>query len=253
MIHVLARTGDHNVDVYMSHLALSRLLLQDMNMSHKYLGIRLLLLAALTVLVNTGRIQPTVIYVAPNGSDSNTGASPATPLATCHAAVQLVNTLAVGGVVPSGGIEVVFAKGRYVLTAATACGTVTIKASENAPLIFRGDPLPGSGSVVFDGLAIIDTAGLSPVTNTTVRPLLNPTAASLVRALPVNKAVGFTGEQQLQWGDRPLTPSVWPNSGLGYIQRIYDSGTIYCPGRTKGPPPVCQICSGTEVSSPTKP
>eukprot|EP00035_Acanthoeca_spectabilis_P008349 m.152458 g.152458 ORF g.152458 m.152458 type:complete len:932 (+) comp14323_c0_seq3:85-2880(+) len=219
----------------------------------------------------TERVDPPSdrgIYVDPQGSDSNSGDSPADPLATCAAAVAKVAAIAAGypsegrggaggkGVhkgLPIGGVEVVFAAGTYPLTPDTACGVVSVQGSEAAPLVFRAAE-GAEGKVIFDGTTKLDTTGMAPVTNSTVRALLNPAAIDVVQGLRVPSTSGWTGDgQMLQWGARPLTPSVWPDVGLGYIQKIYDSGAIYCPGRTKGPVPKCQICTGGQRSSPAKP
>jgi hypothetical protein len=196
---------------------------------------------------------PQTIFVSPSGSDTHSGATPASALKTCSAAVnKLTARLSPDGVPPLGGIEVVFAEGAYPLTPSTACGTVTVQGTESSPVVFRA--ATADSLVVFNGASAIDAKHLGPVTNTTVRSLLNPGAASAVRALAVDAAVGWTGDgQMLQWGQFPLTPSIWPNTGLGYIKEIYDSGALYCPGRTKGPPPVCQICTGNQRSTSAKP
>jgi parallel beta-helix repeat protein len=189
-----------------------------------------------------------VIFVAPNGDDASSGADPSSPLASCAAAVQMISKRCSD--LPHGGIEVRFAAGRYKLSSTTACGTLTCRASAAAPIIFRS---AGDGEVVFDGSQKLGQT-MHSVTNDTVRALLNPALVHDVKQLAVDAASGWSGSGQvLQWGDRPLIPSVWPNSGLGYIQKIWDSGAIYCPGRTKGPVPKCQICTGDERSSPSKP
>lgn len=216
-------------------------------------GIRLLV-ATSALAACTPQVQGYSIFVSPTGSDSNPGTSSASPLATCAAAVQKIKTVLsdILLVPPAGGIEVLFAGGTYPLTADTACGTVTARGTEAAPIIFR--PANVQDAVIFDGTAPLPKARLVPVTNATILQLVNPSAQHSIRVMPVSAASGWTGEgQQLQWGQFPLTPSVWPDEGLGYVQKIYDSGDIYCPGRTKGPPPVCQICTGNERSSAEKP
>jgi hypothetical protein len=157
-------------------------------------------------------IDPHAIYVASSGSDSkaNAGTTPTNPLATCAAAVEkLTALLSPTGVPPPGGVEVVFASGSYPLTAATACGVVTARGTAASPVVFRVAP-DDHGDLVFDATKTLTIDSLSPVTNATVRALLNPNAATAVRALPVSQASGWTGDgQQLQWGAYPLTPSVW--------------------------------------------
>ena len=192
-----------------------------------------------------------IIFVAPDGDDhAGSGAAPSSPLASCAAATRIIQEICDADKLPRGGIEVRFAAGRYRLSSATACGTLTCKATAETPIVLRA---AGDGEVVFDGTRQLGKK-MHPVTNATVRSLLNPAAINDVQWLSVDAASGWTGiGQVLQWGDRPLTPSVWPNTGLGYIEKIWDSGAIYCPGRTKGPVPVCQICTGDERSSQVKP
>ena len=151
-----------------------------------------------------------VIHVAPDGSDSNSGSAPTSALASCAAAARLVAESCSN--LPHGGIEVRFAPGQYKLTRATACGSVSCRASADAPIVFRS---AGDGEVVFDAAARLESAKMHPVTNATVRPLLNAATAANVRALAVDAASGWTGGagQTLQWGELPLTPSVWPNTG----------------------------------------
>eukprot|EP01043_Picozoa_sp_COSAG02_P025979 COSAG02_NODE_1481_length_12389_cov_15.643857_6_plen_286_part_00 len=113
------------------------------------------------------------IFVAPDGDDSATGASPSTAVATCAAAVRRIGECSK----LNGGIEVVFAAGLYRLTTATACGNVTCKGSAENPIVFRSD----GGIVTFDAAAVLDTSGMRPVSNDTVRALLNPKAWAAVR------------------------------------------------------------------------
>ena len=49
-------------------------------------------------------------------------------------------------------------------------------------------------------------------------------------------------------GMTPLRASIWPNEGLGYAAPL-DAGAVYAQGRTKGPPPRCHVCEGTNKST----
>ena len=109
---------------------------------------------------------------------------PAAALATCAAAVGMIEGfVGPSGQPPPGGIQVVFAAGKCRLTPSTACGVVSVRGTDAAPLIFRA--AGGEGTLLFDGATALDTAALAPVTNATVRALLNPAATTSVRALPV--------------------------------------------------------------------
>ena len=191
---------------------------------------------------------PMTLHVAPNGSDNATGATPATALASCAGAVsKLSEQLATHGL-PPGGLTVSFAAGIYHLNASTACGSVAYRATAAAPIVFAS-----SGSAVtFDGTRRLDASSLSPVTNASIRALLQPSARDKVLALVVPASAGWTGGP-LAWNGVPLSPSVWPNTGLGYVRRVFDRGAVYAEGRTKGPRPHCHVCNGSEKSTSTSP
>ena len=185
-----------------------------------------------------------VIHVATNGSDSNSG-TPTAPLATCAAAVKRVPNP-----IPDGGVEIQFSPGRYPLNANTSCGEVSFIGTAQSPVVFRG--LGGPGSVVFDATQNLDTTAMGPVRNATIRKLLHPTAHDAIVALPVPVSAGWGGGQ-LEWNDVPLMASVWPNTGHGYVRKVFDRGAVYADGRTKGPKPRCTICQGSDVSTAARP
>jgi parallel beta-helix repeat protein len=251
--HTRSHTGEHRRgSATAPRRSIGQLLLLLAVVVGSVLSIDSLLPGAVASQVGAGVAE--VIYVAPDGDDHASGATPSSALASCAAAVKIIQERCDSDRgLSSGGIEVQFSAGRYALDSGTACGMLTCRATVEAPIVLRS---AGNGEVVFDGSRRLMRPGhkMQPVTNATVRSLLNPAVINDVQVLPVETASGWTGiGQVLQWGDRPLTPSVWPNSGLGYIKKIWDSGAIYCPGRTKGPVPVCQICTGDERSSPAKP
>ena len=71
------------------------------------------------------------VYVSPEGSDDNTGLSPSQPLATCQKAVSVVSSH------PGVPVDVIFGEGTYPLTPSTACGTVTLQATRDAPVVCK--------------------------------------------------------------------------------------------------------------------
>lgn len=172
----------------------------------------LFFMVAVTVIPGhfTTAIAEVIVYVDPKGNDGNSGTMPSQPLATCAAAVRAVAAIYTAGA-PTGGVEVQFAAGTYRLTAASACGELAIQASQASPIVFRG-----VGQVLFDATTPLNTAALRPVSNATIQQLLNPSAASNVREIPVPN-VSWTSSSggQLVWNNIPLQPSVWPNQGLG--------------------------------------
>ena len=212
-----------------------------------------LLVLLLCPLVVSSSLQ--TIYVSPNGSDATgTGQSPSTALASCAGAVKklLSNDFRrrSEGLEGSGGVEVLFLAGTYPLNSNTTCGTVSFRGTEAAPLIFRGE---APGAVTFDGTGAIDTSGLRPISDASIAALVNPRAKGKVLELPLPADAGWAGGGQLEWNGVPLTPSVWPNHGLGYVRRVFDKGAVYAEGRTKGPKPRCHLCEGTNVSTAAAP
>jgi hypothetical protein len=89
-----------------------------------------------------------------------------------------------------------------------------------------------TAEAVFDGAMLLNASQLQPVTNATVKAILNPSARGKVLVMPLKSS-----PSSLLWDGVPLTPSTWPNTGLAYVRRVYDAGAVYCQGRTKGPPP----------------
>ena len=173
---------------------------------------------------------PLQLRVAPNGTDScspDTGCA----FASCAGAIAYMSSIIKRAGLPPGGIEVRIANGRYKYDSSTACTGIDFQGSRQAPIVFRGASQAG---VVFDGSKAIDTTQLKPVTNLTMRRILQPHVVDkvLTMALPESLA------GQLQWDDTPLTPSVWPDDGrLAYVASVLSPGVVYMPGRTKGPPP----------------
>ena len=192
---------------------------------------RSLLFGALAVAAGSVMVAaaaPHVVFVSPSGSDSASGASAATALASCAAAVKKTEALLKAGLL-AGGVEVRFAAGTSPLNTATACGSVSFSGSAAAPVVFRG---PRSGRALFDATAALDTSTLKPVTNATVKALLNPSARDKIMAMPVPKSALPLG--QLEWNGVPLISSSYPNTGLAYVRRVLDAGAVYANGEPGG-------------------
>ena len=211
---------------------------------------------------------PTILYVdATNGNDNNTGTDAGAPLLTCMGALKRVAGLSTVVAatrannegeptatanaerrlqLPPGGVEVRISAGTYRYTAAsaccmaTSCGGTPIAGTEQSPLVIRGMPGPGGHSagagVVFDGGLKLNASLLRPVTNATVRAILNPAARDKVLAMPL-ALPPHVHPSIFQWNGIPTMPSRWPNTGLGYVSKVWDEGAVYATGRTKGPPP----------------
>ena len=105
---------------------------------------------------------------------------------------------------------------------------------------------------MFDATSWLDAASLKPISNPAITALTNPAARGKILQLSVPAASAYSGGQLL-WNRVPLTPSVWPNSGFGYVRRVFDSGAVYNQGRTKGRRPRCRVCLGSRKSTPASP
>ena len=197
---------------------------------------------------------PTVVYVSPNGNDNADGKSPSTALATCAGAVREIKSLAAEKI-PAGGVEVRFAAGSYALTPTTTCGDLAnVHATIESPVILSGAGAHSSSGEVtfFDATSQLDATLLRPISSPAIASLINPTARGKVLELNISVSSGYSGGQLL-WNGVPLIPSVWPNTGLGYVRRVFDAGAVYAQGRTKGPPPRCHVCLGSNKSTPENP
>jgi len=238
----------------------------------------LLLLTALAAAATTGAAQGSpglVLYVAPNGSDTNSGGSPADPLlSVTRAAAAVAAQLSRG--LPAGGAEVRILPGRYLFNASgnTLRLGADFRASADRPVVFRGWGVTPTAPAVFDGSAQLDATQLKPITNATVAAVVNPAAAGklLSMAVPAHLSAvvragteyrpiveGWSAESMaigsgsLQWGDTLLTPSTWPNTGLGYVQRVNDKGAVWAV-RSHGSScfPSASARAAAEVTAPAR-
>eukprot|EP01051_Picozoa_sp_SAG22_P008107 SAG22_NODE_600_length_8677_cov_18.222429_5_plen_687_part_00 len=183
----------------------------------------------------------TILHVAVDGSDSNTGTA-ASPLASCKAAVSKLAAACSG----SAPCTVRFASGIYVLNSTTACGTVSWNGSEARPLLFAGDP---AGGTHFDAMALLDSALLKPVTEPRILKLINPAAKGKLLVMPLPVAPSGL----LEWGGVPMHSSVWPNphvgTGMAYVRKVFDRGSYYYPGRSNWSVPHPHVCLGDKKST----
>lgn len=207
------------------------------------------------------RGTPITYFVDPQGSDSNAGTSKLAAFASCNGALSAIAATiqADPAHLPVGGWDVVVSSvhGRYKYNASTACcftascHNVTFSGTAASPIVIRGD---GKGLPVFDGSLKLNASALELVTNKTVLTIINPAARGKVKVMPLPG--GKPGV--LQWGAVPLTPSVWPNRGLGYVRRVYDEGnspllshTVEIVPPVHSLPPPCSLYSSHSRSLPT--
>jgi hypothetical protein len=207
------------------------------------------LLLTTTAAAASPAVVSTVVFVAPHGSDSASGLSATTPLASCAGAVRVVSALYPSSAAPAG-VEVRFGAGTYTLNDDTACGTVSFKATQQRPVLFTAAE---GATVIFDASSELNATRLQPVTDPTMRALLNPAARDDIRQLRLPTSTGWAAGGHLVMDGVPLRPSVWPNKGLGYIRKVFDQGA----SRTGwvGPPPVMplHVCTGDEHSTHDQP
>ena len=185
-----------------------------------------------------GSAAGVTLFVSPSGSDANSGASKASPLLTCAAAVAKLPALAAKG----GLATIRFASGVYPLTTSTACGSVQWNGTATTPLLIAGDT-DGDG-VRFEAMVPIDASKLKPVSDPKILALVNPSAKGKLLAMPLPKAPSL-----LEWAGTPLFSSVFPNpnagTGQAFVRHIFDKGSVWFPGRSKYPQPKTKICKAT--------
>ena len=191
-----------------------------------------------------------VLYVATNGSDGASGSSPNEAFATVEQAAAAVANASSSGL-PAGGAEVRILPGTYAFNSTLTLGS-EFSGTEASPIVFRGW---GDGPAVFEGSVFLDATQLGPVKNATVAAIVNPAAkgkllqmavspasiAAIVRlgTAPHSIVEGWSAESvalgtgSLQWDSELLQPSIWPNAGLAYVQRVLDKGAVWAAGRTK--------------------
>lgn len=119
-----------------------------------------------------------------------------------------------------------------------------------SPLTCNLPPPEGAlnGTTLFDASVPLDASQLKPVSDPKVVRLINPNARGKVLVMPMAAAPGT-----LEWNGIPLTPSVWPNKGLGYVAAVNDVGAVWAAGRTKGRRPHCHVCEGGAKSTVASP
>ena len=169
---------------------------------------------------------PLTLHVSPRGDDAANGTHPSTSLASCAGVVRRISAVLNASELPANGIEVVFAAGVYPLNSSTACGILRWRATEAAPIVFRGD-----GAVLFDGTTSLE-AKIAPIDNSTVEALINPSARGKIVTVHVPPTWGWAGGP-LEWNGELLRASTRPNRGLAYVRRVFDPGAVYAEGRTQ--------------------
>jgi Right handed beta helix region len=159
-----------------------------------------------------------IMYVATDGSDGWSGSSPAAnanktdgPLATFAGAVRQVRSLKAKGLLPAGGVEVVFREGTYPINETVLLGEADSGTPEG-PIVYRA---AAGAKVVLSGAT--ELSDWSPLSDPTVLDRLEPAARTKVVCCDLNK-LGLkdfdqpeSGKCFLTFKHRPMQLARWPN------------------------------------------
>ncbi len=167
-----------------------------------------------------------VLYVAPNGDDTQPGTNdePLATLAGARDAIRKVRAEA-GGQLPAGGVTVLIAGGHYPVDATWELTTEDSGTAES-PMIYRA--MEGQQPRFAAGVVL---EGLKPVTDPNVLARLPEAARGKVRQLDlkaqgvtdlgriVPRGYGYAGYPGHPWVDlyldgRPMQLARWPNEGF---------------------------------------
>jgi parallel beta helix pectate lyase-like protein len=185
---------------------------------------RTLIAIGVTIMSTTALAEPTMLYVAPDGSDSWSGtmAAPSAdgsdgPLATLAGARDAIRALAD---LPDGGVTVRVRGGDYFLDEAFALSAED-SGKSGAPIAYIAED--DSEVRLLGGKVMRDFA---PVTDPAVLARIDEAAREHVLEADL-KAVGITdfgspggGGMELFFAGKPMTPARWPNEGFARIVDI---------------------------------
>lgn len=175
--------------------------------------------AALLPLLTTAALtaaQPTMLYVAPTGADTNPGTK-AAPRASLAGARDAVRKLAAAGL-PAAGVTVEFAAGDYEQSVPVEFGQGDSGTAEK-PILYRA--APGAAVRLIGGKVV---TGWQSITDQQMRRRLTPEVRDQVHWADL-KALGVTdlggvidNRLELFYNDQPTTLARWPNQGFVTIK-----------------------------------
>lgn len=177
-------------------------------------------------------------YVAPNGSDSNSG-GPNDPFRTLEAARNAVRSLKNGEGLPAGGVTVYLREGTYPRSESFEL-TEEDSGTAESPIVYRAYP---GETVRLSGGANLDRTGFEPVADPAVlQRIIDPAARGKVVRFDL-AAHGLTDygqisrhgywkasdisllpPMQLYIGGQGMTLARWPNDGTVQMGDIVDPG-----------------------------
>ena len=165
-----------------------------------------------------------VFYVSGKGSDENPGTAEE-PLASFSGAVKAVRDYKAENGLPEGGIEVVFAAGRYAIDSQTVF-TAADSGDKGRPVVYRAE---NGAEVLFDGGTVIDPSAFKPAPDEIKAKLSSEDAkAGLLEAdleaagcydltdhteYSVNGFSAVNYRQELYVDNERQWPARWPDSG----------------------------------------
>ncbi|MBB6734649.1 Ig-like domain-containing protein [Cohnella zeiphila] len=180
----------------------------------------------------------TAFYVAPNGSDSNSG-GPGDPFQTPEAARDAIRTLKSTNGLPAGGVTVYLREGTYERNEAFEL-TEADSGTADSPIVYRS--YPGETARLTGGTNL-DRSGFEPVTDPAVlQRIIDPAARGQVLRFDL-KAHGLTDygtisrhgywkasdiselpPMELYIDGQGMTLARWPNEGTVQMGDIVDPG-----------------------------
>jgi hypothetical protein len=186
---------------------------------------------------------PTVIYVAPDGDDWNSGTESA-PLASLEVARDLIRALRTEGNIGQGGVTVYLRGGEYVLSRTFSLDR-SDAGSVDAPVVFRA--YPGESPRIMGGRRL-DTSDFRPISDPLVKArIIDQDAAEQIleidlrvigidrygkisrRGFARSSELSRTPPMQLFIDGRPQQLSRWPNESTVRMGEILDPGPLDIP------------------------
>ena len=198
----------------------------------------LLALAMLPLVVNAADSVAAHLYVAPAGSDSANGQSPASAFATLTRARDEIRRLKTAGPLPAGGLAVEILGGTYTLAESFAL-TEADSGTAAAPIVYRAYE---NQTVKLLGGRLLPLTAFKPVTESAVLARLDPAARGQVVAAPI-AALKLThagpfppvfndsgGIFELFWNGQRQPLARWPNEGWTMMKTTVANGDTKVPG-----------------------
>jgi hypothetical protein len=197
-------------------------------------------IASLFASVLTLSAAPLTLHVAPAGSDSANGRTPANAFASLERARDEIRALKTrAGRLPTGGIVVQLAPGTYVRSVSFEL-TADDSGTPASPIVYRSADPENPARLM--GGKTLPLSAFRPVTNPALRTRLAPEAAAHVLALRLADAdLASVAEFPAVFDDqgglfelfsdgKRLPLARWPNEGFAVMKRVLVTGATRVPG-----------------------